>query len=114
VTEGAGSEGCSALSGAASDAAAYAISSAQHGGFSWSGLGHATLTGAENGLASGPLGGDLGSVGGDLVDEAAAGARAPILADTNVLVRAFRGHSGAQELLTSGSTHMTSGVEKEF
>jgi hypothetical protein len=56
----------------------------------------------------------------NLVDKAGPSAardvasRGPILADTNVLVRAFGGHAGARELLSSGTTYMTEGVEKEF
>ena len=70
VTAGAGTVGCAALSGAAAGAATYEVNSAQHGGFSWSGLGSATATGAVAGLAGGMLGEALGTAAGALGDGA--------------------------------------------
>ena len=64
VTAGAATLACGAVSGAVGNAAGYAVNAAQHGGFSWSGLGKAALTGAVAGLA----GGVLGSVAGLAAD----------------------------------------------
>jgi len=67
VTGGTATEGCAAVAGAAGSAVGYAVNAAQHGGFSWSGLGKAALTGAVTGLALGGLGSLAGSIGKGLV-----------------------------------------------
>ena len=55
VTAGAGTIGCAAIAGAAGNAVSYAITAAQTGKFSWSGLGESVLTGAAVGALSGGL-----------------------------------------------------------
>jgi RHS repeat-associated protein len=67
ATAGTATEGCAAVAGAAGSAVGYAVNAAQHGGFSWSGLGKATLTGAVAGLALGGLGALGGTIGKGLV-----------------------------------------------
>ena len=55
ATEGVGTIGCAALAGAAGNAVSYAITAAQTGKFSWSGLGQAALTGAVTGALTGGI-----------------------------------------------------------
>ncbi|HEY2448289.1 MAG TPA: LamG-like jellyroll fold domain-containing protein, partial [Mycobacterium sp.] len=62
VTAGAGTIGCAAIAGAAGNAVSYAITAAQTGHFSWSGLGEAALTGAVVGALSGGLAEGAGSL----------------------------------------------------
>jgi hypothetical protein len=80
ATAGAATPVCGALAGAAGSAAGYAVTAAQTGKFSWTGLGEAAGTGALAGLvgdgigeAASGLAGSLLASGGDAVESALAG-----------------------------------------